>query len=86
MFDAYIYLQLITHFNGRNKADEVNEAGCRLVTEVATEFGRYVGFPISTTSAYGRGSGKKYAQEEFRRQVDAFGSYKCDLMIAEVRV
>ena len=58
-----------------SQCEEVNDAGCRLVTEVADELGTYVAFPVSATSAYEMKLGKEKAQEEFRRQLDAFNKF-----------
>jgi len=66
------------------QCEEVNEAGCRLVSEAAKEFGCYIGFPVSTTTAYEHNLGKDKVQEEFQRQLDAFKGFECDLFMAEV--
>ena len=68
------------------QCSEVNKAGCHLVTEVAKEFGCYVGFPVSGTTAYEMNLGKDKVQEEFQRQLDAFEGFHCDLLIAEVKI
>lgn len=66
------------------QCEDVNRAGCELVTEVANEFGCYVGFNVSTTTAYEMKMGKKKVQEEFERQLNAFDGFECDILIAEV--
>ena len=55
------------------------------MTEVAKEFGCYVGFNVSTTTAYEMKLGKKKVQEEFQRQLKAFDGFECDILIAEVK-
>ena len=62
----------------------MNAAGCQLVRKAAEEYGCYVGFPVSTTTAYEHNLGKEKVQEEFQRQLDAFKGFECDLFIAEV--
>ena len=76
----FIFLFLFT------QCSEVNKAGCHLVTEVAKEFGCYVGFPVSGTTAYELNLGKDKVQEEFQRQLDAFDGFDCDLLVAEVKI
>ena len=66
------------------QCDEVNEAGCNLVTAVAKEFGTMIGLPITTTRSYQAGLGKEKVQEEFRKQLSVFDNHPGDLVMAEV--
>ena len=66
------------------QAEEVNEAGCRLVTEVAKKYDLLVGLPLSTTRSYDAGEGKEKVQQEFQNQIDVFKNWEGDLLMAEV--
>lgn len=64
-------------------ADEVNQAGCRLVTEVSKKHNTMIGFPLSTTKSYAAGLGKDVVQNEFQKQIDVFKEWHGDLVMAE---
>ena len=66
------------------QADEVNQAGCRLVTEVAKKHNLMIGLPVSTTRSYAAGNSKEVVQKEFQKQVDIFEKWDGDLIMAEV--
>jgi len=68
------------------QAEAVNEAGCRLVTEVAKKYNCLVGLPLSTTRSYDAGEGKEKVQQEFQNQVDVFKDWEGDLLMAEVKL
>ena len=67
------------------QADEINEAGCRLVTEVARKHYKLIGLPLSTTRSYANKEGKGKVQKEFRQQIAAFEKWEGDLIMAEVK-
>ncbi|XP_057303739.1 betaine--homocysteine S-methyltransferase 1-like [Hydractinia symbiolongicarpus] len=64
-------------------AKDVSDAGCKLVKEVAKEYGCLVAGPISPTDSFGKNMGKEKVQKEFQAQVDVFKSQNMDLLIAE---
>ena len=66
------------------QADEINEAGCRLVTEVARKYDKLIGLPISTTRSYAGNEGKEKVQKEIKQQIEAFEKWDGDLLMAEV--
>uniref|UniRef100_A0A7M5X3G4 Hcy-binding domain-containing protein n=2 Tax=Clytia hemisphaerica TaxID=252671 RepID=A0A7M5X3G4_9CNID len=64
-------------------AKEVNDAGCRLVTEVAKKHNKLIGLPVSTTRSYAAGESKEKVQKEFQQQIDIFKNWDGDLLMAE---
>lgn len=61
----------------------MSDAGCKLVKEVAREYGCLVAGPISPTDSFEKNMGKEKVQKEFQTQVDVFKSHNMDLLIAE---
>ncbi|XP_066917958.1 betaine--homocysteine S-methyltransferase 1-like [Clytia hemisphaerica] len=74
--------------NGRNESnllngEEINNAGCQLVSKVAKDHGCFVALPLVTTEAYSQKKGKELVQKEFLSQINIFKNYEVDLLISE---
>ena len=63
---------------------EINEAGMRLVKEVAAEGDALTGGGLARGPSYANGLGKAAVQEEFRKQARVFAEGGLDFFICEV--
>nr|XP_058963591.1 betaine--homocysteine S-methyltransferase 1-like [Pocillopora verrucosa] len=67
----------------RIKADDINQAACRIAREVANEGDALMAGGVSYTQSYREGRGKHAVQEEYLKQVEVLIKNDVDFLIGE---